>query len=100
MRASANRKDAAYAYTGQSMGSFGWLGSIVFLASITAAYLPEYIKANYTKYEHMIPMRDGVKLFTAVYVPKEPKEPAPIMLLRTPYSVAPYGSSNYRENLG
>ena len=33
---------------------------------------PEFdVKANYTKYEYRIPMRDGVRLFTAVYVPKD-----------------------------
>ena len=32
--------------------------------------LKEYIKANYTKHEFLIPMRDGVRLFTSVYTPK------------------------------
>jgi putative CocE/NonD family hydrolase len=80
------------------------------------------IRARYTKYEYQIPMRDGVKLFTAVYVPKDvtkdaakdaPKDAAkaepkkedgakgwPIMLTRTPYSVAPYGIDSYRAGLG
>ena len=31
----------------------------------------EYVKAHYTKYEYRIPMRDGERLFTAVYVPKD-----------------------------
>ena len=44
-------------------------------------------------------MRDGVKLFTSVYVPKD-AEHAPIMLMRTPYSVAPYGIDQYRETVG
>jgi putative CocE/NonD family hydrolase len=60
----------------------------------------ETIKAKYTKHEFQIPMRDGVKLFTSVYVPKETSQPYPIMLQRTPYSVAPYGPDNYRRNLG
>ena len=30
------------------------------------------VKARYTKYEYRIPMRDGKRLFTAVYVPKDP----------------------------
>ena len=45
-------------------------------------------------------MRDGVKLFTAVYVPKDRSTTYPIMLLRTPYSVAPYGVDNYRPTIG
>jgi putative CocE/NonD family hydrolase len=60
----------------------------------------EYVKAHYTKYEYLIPMRDGVRLFTSVYVPKDKREKYPIMLDRTPYSVAPYGVDNFRESLG
>ena len=45
-------------------------------------------------------MRDGVKLFTSVYVPKDLSQKYPIMLDRTPYSVAPYGLDNYRKELG
>jgi uncharacterized protein len=60
----------------------------------------EFVKANYTKYEFQIPMRDGKKLFTSVYVPKDDSEKWPIMFDRTPYSVAPYGIDNYRNALG
>lgn len=60
----------------------------------------EYTRANYVKHEHMIPMRDGIKLFTAVYVPKNADRDYPIMMQRTPYSVAPYGPDNYRPVLG
>lgn len=60
----------------------------------------EYIKANYTKYEYEISMRDGVKLFTAVYIPKSADAPEPIMFIRTPYSVRPYGEDQYPETLG
>lgn len=58
------------------------------------------VKANYTKTEQMIPMRDGVKLFTAIYSPRDTSRTYPIMLTRTPYSVAPYGKDAYRESLG
>ena len=40
-------------------------------ACSAAAQGLEFIKANYTKYEFQIPMRDGKRLFTSVYVPKE-----------------------------
>src|SRR3954471_6630730 len=60
----------------------------------------EYIKANYTKYEFRIPMRDGVRLFTAVYVPKDTSQRRPILLTRTPYSVQPYGVDRSRSDLG
>ncbi len=60
----------------------------------------DYILAHYTKYEHRIPMRDGVRLFTSVYVPKDSSQTYPIVMMRTPYSVAPYGIDHYRENVG
>ncbi len=60
----------------------------------------EYIRQNYTKFEFQIPMRDGVKLFTSVYAPKDRSQQFPILFLRTPYTVAPYGIDNYRTNLG
>ncbi|MBC7892647.1 MAG: CocE/NonD family hydrolase, partial [Sphingobacteriaceae bacterium] len=59
-----------------------------------------YIREHYTKSEQLIPMRDGVKLFTAVYVPKSTAQTYPIMLNRTPYSIAPYGPEAYRQSLG
>ena len=55
------------------------------------------IREHYTKYEHRIPMRDGAKLFTVVYVPKDVSRTYPLMLHRTPYSVAPYGVDNYPD---
>jgi putative CocE/NonD family hydrolase len=60
----------------------------------------EYTRAHYTKYDYRIPMRDGVKLFTSVYVPKDTSQQYPIIMERTPYSVGPYGIDNYRPVLG
>ena len=60
----------------------------------------EHVKAHYTKYEHRIPMRDGKRLFTAVYVPKDESQPCPILLNRTPYSVGPYGADQSKGDLG
>jgi uncharacterized protein len=59
-----------------------------------------YVRAHYTKHEHMVPMRDGVSLFTSVYVPKDRSKTYPVMLVRTPYSVAPYGVDQYRPVIG
>jgi hypothetical protein len=50
-----------------------------------------YFERHYEKSEHMIPMRDGVRLFTQVYSPIDRSESHPILLMRTPYGVAPYG---------
>ncbi len=75
------------------------LACVVFAAALHAQGL-EYVKANYTKYEFQIPMRDGVKLFTSVYAPKDRTQKYPILLTRTPYSVSPYGVDNYKGSLG
>src|SRR5262245_40464320 len=61
--------------------------------------LRDHIKASYTKYEYMIPMRDGARLFTAVYVPKDDSQTYPFMLIRTPYSCQPYGVDKYPTDL-
>jgi uncharacterized protein len=60
----------------------------------------EFTRAHYTKFDYRIPMRDGVKLFTTLYVPKDRSENYPFLMERTPYSVAPYGIDNYRPVLG
>ena len=61
----------------------------------------DYVRAHYTKYEYRIPMRDGKRLFTAVYVPKDGAGgPYPFLMDRTPYSVGPYGEDQYPKNLG
>jgi putative CocE/NonD family hydrolase len=60
----------------------------------------EYIRAHYTKYDFRIPMRDGVKLFTSVYAPKDASQSYPILMKRTPYSVEPYGTDHYPILLG
>lgn len=58
------------------------------------------LEANYTKSEHMVPMRDGVKLYTQVYAPKEKGQKYPVMLFRTPYSIGDYGPELKRRTLG
>jgi uncharacterized protein len=62
--------------------------------------LAAYIKENYTKREVLIPMRDGVKLFTSIYEPKATTEKYPILLSRTPYTVSPYGAEKFKTSLG
>jgi putative CocE/NonD family hydrolase len=57
------------------------------------------IEEHYNKYEYRIPMRDGVTLFTAIYIPKDTTEKYPILLMRTPYRVIPYGTDTFPEYL-
>jgi uncharacterized protein len=81
--------------------------SFLLLTSLAWAQRPQqnnpdaaYVKENYTKYEYQIPMRDGKKLFTSVYVPKDQSKKYPFMMDRTCYSVAPYGEDKYKPSLG
>jgi uncharacterized protein len=59
-----------------------------------------YVRENYDKNEYMIEMRDGVKLFTAVYSPKDKSKEYPILMVRTPYSSGPYGEDKFAGFLG
>lgn len=82
---------------------FAIIGVFLSLISCTrsASAEPEtnstWFVEQYTKYEHRIPMRDGIKLFTRIYVPKDEAHSWPILLTRTPYALKPYGSDNYSE---
>jgi uncharacterized protein len=67
--------------------------------SCSAAGLAD-VSGQYEKSEYRIPMRDGVRLFTQVFVPKDSSAKWPILLNRTPYGIAPYGRSQYRKTLG
>src|SRR6266498_1523297 len=58
-----------------------------------------WIRGNYTKKEVSIQVRDGIKLFTAIYMPKDVSEKHPILMVRTPYSCAPYGEKNFTAGL-
>ena len=65
-------------------------------ASAQNALDSAYIRENYVKIERMVPMRDGVKLFTSIYMPKDRSEKHPILMTRTPYSCAPYGEDKWK----
>ncbi|MDF2771824.1 MAG: CocE/NonD family hydrolase [Geminicoccaceae bacterium] len=58
------------------------------------------LKAHYVKRDTMIPMRDGVKLYTIIYTPRDTTRVHPIILFRTPYSIRPYEPDVYRNVLG
>ncbi|MFC0516669.1 CocE/NonD family hydrolase [Mucilaginibacter angelicae] len=61
-----------------------------------------YVKEHFTKKDVYITMRDGVKLFTSIYTPKDasPQNKYPMMMQRTCYSIAPYGEDKYPARLG
>ena len=70
----------------------------IFAASQAQIINPDsvYFVTNYYKIERSIPMRDGVKLFTSIYIPKDATKKYPIMMTRSPYSCAPYGENKFR----
>jgi putative CocE/NonD family hydrolase len=67
----------------------------------SAAEDSAFVREHYVKEEAMIPMRDGVKLFTTIYTPKDAslKNKYPIIMQRTCYSVEPYGADKYEKLL-
>ncbi|MGN6618669.1 MAG: CocE/NonD family hydrolase, partial [Ilyomonas sp.] len=79
--------------------TFALLFSLVVIVA-QAQDISTFIQDNYNKAERMITMRDGVKLFTAIYSPKDSSETYPILITRTPYSCSPYGENSYRNSLG
>jgi putative CocE/NonD family hydrolase len=73
--------------------------SIAAAATVTAQ-APSPVEARYAKTEYQVPMRDGKRLFTVVYTPRDTTRRYPIMLSRTPYSVGPYGAAAYPRSIG
>lgn len=59
-----------------------------------------YVKDNYDKQEVTIEMRDGIKLHTTIYSPKDKSQEYPILMMRTPYSCKPYGNDEYKTKIG
>jgi hypothetical protein len=71
--------------------------------SFTYAQAPQdtgYVREHYTKMEKYITMRDGKRLFTSIYLPKDQTRKYPILMTRTPYNSAPYGENLYKRALG
>jgi len=59
-----------------------------------------YVRDNYTKKEVTITMRDGIKLHTTIYTPKDTSRTYPIVMKRTPYSCRPYGAEEFPKRIG
>lgn len=64
-------------------------------AQSQSKYTVEYIKEHYNKRDVEIPMRDGIKLYTVIYEPKDLSVKHPTIMERTCYSAGPYGEENY-----
>jgi putative CocE/NonD family hydrolase len=75
--------------------------SLLFFALVIGLYgWSQNAKELYNKQEVVITMRDGIKLHTTVYSPKDASREYPILLLRTPYSCKPYGADTFKEKIG
>ncbi len=74
---------------------------LVFVFAFAKAYSQETfsIPDNYTKKEVQIEMRDGIKLHTSIYSPKDTSKAYPIIMKRTPYSARPYGEDQFPTRL-
>jgi len=75
------------------------IAAFTFLTSYAQNADSAWFRANYYKIERQIPMRDGKKLFTALYIPKDTSVTHPILFNRTPYSCYPYGEDKINARL-
>ena len=74
--------------------------TLLFFTSLTAQNSDSaWVRENYYKIERMLPMRDGIKLFTAFYIPKDSSVQHPILMNRTPYSCSPYGEDKFNGRM-
>lgn len=76
-----------------------WLaaGATAFCQSAQDSLASAYLQQHYLKREHRVPMRDGAKLFTTAYLPRDTSRTYPILLWRTPYSLTRYGEEAYPD---
>jgi putative CocE/NonD family hydrolase len=83
-------KNLAPSFASQGTALITGLALLVVGASHGAVEAALDFEGQYTKHEFRIPMRDGVKLFTVVYTPKDKATRYPILIQRTPYDLKPY----------
>lgn len=81
----------------KSITLFLSLSLLILSLSQASTYNP---KGHYYKQEVYIPMRDGVRLYTAIYTPKDTSKTYPIMMVKTPYGIKPYGTYTFPEKIG
>ena len=78
----------------------GFCFIVLFVPGLSAQNIDSlWVRENYYKVEKMLPMRDGISLFTAFYIPKDSSVKHPILLNRTPYSCSPYGADKFNARI-
>jgi uncharacterized protein len=85
--------------TGTGMSIVRVIACLVCCTTVVTAQDTAYVRGHYRKKEEMVRMRDGVRLFTSIYEPADSSRSYPVLLLRTPYGVGPYGNA-YPDVLG
>ncbi len=82
------------------------IGLLLLLSTISCAIKAQnndgnsFVRDNYIKIDTTIAMRDGIRLYTVIYLPKDGNQKYPFLIERTPYSVSPYGEKNYPDKIG
>lgn len=74
--------------------------ALLLFFSVGAFSQNTWVKENYTKVDTMISMRDGIKLYTVLYIPRDSSRQYPFLIERTPYSAGPYGYKQYPSRIG
>ena len=75
--------------------------SLVFVNNCFAQVTANFVKENFIKKDTLIKMRDGIKLYTIIYLPKDYLDKKyPFLIERTPYSSGPYGDTSFARSIG
>ncbi|MCS7046367.1 MAG: CocE/NonD family hydrolase [Gemmataceae bacterium] len=77
-----------------------WLSVVAPLRADLPKDPAQYVREHYTKQTYQVPMRDGVRLYTIVYSPKDRSQRYPMLMMRTPYGIGPYEPDKMRSQLG
>jgi putative CocE/NonD family hydrolase len=82
------------------MKKFFYLLCMLSATSSFAQSQNNFVKENFTKIDTTITMRDGIKLYTVIYIPKDESQQYPFLMERTPYSAGPYGTDRFPRRIG
>ena len=93
----SGKVDQGYTKITGSLFQGGQKFDIIFTRTVIAppAGSTEALKLKFNKKEVYITMRDGVRLFTSIYAPRDTLKPHPVLILRTPYGTEPGGPDNF-----
>ncbi len=73
--------------------------SRMFAVTLVFIGIAASLNAQYTRKDEMIPMRDGVRLYTQIFTPDNARESLPFLLLRTPYGTGQLDGARFAASL-